>query len=109
MAATGRPHAVITGASSGIGAAFAARLAADGYDLTLVARRRDRLDGLAAKLAENGPCTVEVHVADLTDPGGLRSAEDLIAATPTCSCWSTTPGSPGTGRSPPWTPPWPPR
>jgi NADP-dependent 3-hydroxy acid dehydrogenase YdfG len=57
-------------------------LAADGYDLTLVARRRDRLDGLAAKLAGNGPCTVEVHVADLTDPGGLRSAEDLIAATP---------------------------
>ena len=82
MAATSRPHAVITGASSGIGAAFATRLAADGYDLTLVARRRDRLDGLADKLAGNGPCTVEVHVADLTDPGGLRSAEDLIAATP---------------------------
>ena len=82
MAATSRPHAVITGASSGIGAAFATRLAADGYDLTLVARRRDRLDGLADKLAGKGPCTVEVHVADLTDPGGLRSAEDLIAATP---------------------------
>jgi len=82
MAATSRPHAVITGASSGIGAAFATRLAADGYDLTLVARRRDRLDGLADKLAGNGPCTVEVHVADLTDPGSLRSAEDLIAATP---------------------------
>jgi uncharacterized protein len=44
--------------------------------------RRDRLDDLAAKLAGSGPCTVEVHAADLTDPGGLRSAEDLIAATP---------------------------
>jgi short-subunit dehydrogenase len=82
MAAASRPHALITGASSGIGAAFATRLAADGYDLTLAARRRDRLDGLAAKLAGNGPCTVEVDVADLTDPGGPRSAEDLIAATP---------------------------
>ncbi len=82
MAAASRPHAVITGASSGIGAAFAARLAAGGYDLTLVARRRDRLADLAAQIAETGPATVRVHVADLTDPTGLRSAEDLIAATP---------------------------
>jgi uncharacterized protein len=82
MAATSRAHAVITGASSGIGAAFAARLVADGYDLTLVARRRDRLTNFAAQLAETGPTTVKVHVADLTDPTGLRSAEDLIAAIP---------------------------
>jgi uncharacterized protein len=80
--AADHPRAVITGASSGIGAAFAARLAAGGYDLTLVTRRRDRLIGLAARLAQAGPGTVEVHAADLTDPGGLRSAEDLIAATP---------------------------
>jgi short-subunit dehydrogenase len=80
--AADHPRAVITGASSGIGAAFAARLAAGGYDLTLVARRRDRLAGLAARLVQAGPGTVEVHAADLTDPGGLRSAEDLIAATP---------------------------
>jgi uncharacterized protein len=80
MAATDRPHAVITGASSGIGAAFAARLAGDGYDLTLIARRRDRLTELAARLAQAAPGTVSVHIADLTDPGGLRSAESRIAA-----------------------------
>ena len=82
MAATDRAQAVITGASSGIGAAFAARLAGDGYDLTLVARRRARLAELAARLAEAGPGTVDMHVADLADPGGLRSAEDLVAAMP---------------------------
>ena len=82
MAAADRAHAVITGASSGIGAAFAARLAGDGYDLTVVARRRGRLAELAARLGEAGPGTVGLHVADLADPGGLRSAEDLIAAMP---------------------------
>lgn len=81
MATADRPHAVITGASSGIGAAFAARLAADGYDLTLVARRRRQLAGVAARLARAGPGTIDVLAADLTDPGGLRSAENKIAAT----------------------------
>lgn len=82
MAATDRPHAVITGASSGIGAVFAARLASDGYDLTLVARRQGRLVELAGRLAQAAAGTVSVHAADLTDPAGLRSAEDLITAIP---------------------------
>jgi hypothetical protein len=109
MAATARPHAVITGASSDIGAAFAARLPADGYDLTLVARRRDRLAGLAARLAQAGPGTIDVLAADLTDPGGLRSAEDLIAATPNLELLVNNAGFAGTARSPAWIPPSPPR
>jgi uncharacterized protein len=86
MAATDRPHAVITGASSGIGATFAARLASDGYDLTLIARRRGRLAELAGRLAHAAPGAVSVHATDLTDPGGLRSAEDPTGSPTPASC-----------------------
>ena len=47
-------YAVITGASSGIGAEFAKRLAAEGYDLILIARREDRLKKISEKLKKLG-------------------------------------------------------
>src|SRR5580658_5980694 len=60
-----RPLAVITGASSGIGAMFARKLAARGYDLLLIARREDRLRSLASEFAETYHIAAEVQRADL--------------------------------------------
>jgi short-subunit dehydrogenase len=68
--------ALVTGASSGIGKAFAERLAADGYDLIVVGRRKERLDELAATLAD---VRVEVVVADLSTDAGIDVVADLAA------------------------------
>jgi hypothetical protein len=77
-----RPLALITGASSGIGAVFARRLAAEGYDLALVARRRERLEQLAEELREQHGVKVDIVVADLTDDAALKGVEEYIATAP---------------------------
>jgi NAD(P)-dependent dehydrogenase (short-subunit alcohol dehydrogenase family) len=74
-----RPRALITGASSGIGAAFAQHLAREGHDLVLLARRRNRLEELAERLRLDPGVQVEVICADLTDAEEFAKAEARIA------------------------------
>lgn len=66
---------LITGASDGIGAVYADRLARRGHDLILVARRADKLVALAQKLEAETGVTVETLSADLSTPDGLASVE----------------------------------
>nr|WP_294863532.1 SDR family oxidoreductase [uncultured Pseudogulbenkiania sp.] len=77
-----RKVAVVTGASSGIGAIYADRLAQRGYDLLLVARRGDRLQSLAARLEQTYGIRAETLVADLEKESDLVTLETVLAGNP---------------------------
>jgi short-subunit dehydrogenase len=77
--------AVVTGASSGIGAVYAQRLADRGYDLILVARNRDRLNALATKISSATGRAVEVLAADLANPADLAAVEAKLREDATIS------------------------
>ncbi|MBH5367502.1 SDR family NAD(P)-dependent oxidoreductase [Bradyrhizobium glycinis] len=78
MTQTRKGTALITGASTGIGAIYADRLAKRGHDLILVARNRQRLASLARRLGNETGRKVETVEADLTSAADLRRVEQLI-------------------------------
>src|SRR5437588_4996627 len=73
---------LVTGASSGIGQAYAERLARERYDLVVVARRRERLEELARRLEQETGSSVEVMAADLTDRTALAAVAARLRARP---------------------------
>ena len=78
MTENSKGTALITGASSGIGAIYADRLARRGYDLILVARNRARLNALAERLTDETGRAVEVIAADLGSKDDLGSVENVL-------------------------------
>ena len=72
-------HALITGASSGLGVLFARELAASGWPLVLVARRGERLEALATELRLKHKVEVHPMPSDLTAPGAVKEITDELA------------------------------
>ena len=77
--------ALITGASAGIGATYADRLARRGFDLLLVARNQARLDDVAARLRAETGVNVETLRADLTVPADIAQVAQRLSGDPAIS------------------------
>lgn len=75
-------YAVITGATSGIGAAYAEAFAQRGYKLLLTGRREKELSVLADRLVKQYSVTVELQLGDLSDPKDLQTLVDTVIAMP---------------------------
>jgi len=100
-----RPLSLITGASAGIGAAFARALAARGHDLVLTARRIDRLEALAEQLRARHGNTVTVIAADLANPAAPQHLCNALDARGLEVDWlinNAGYGVPGTFDAVPW-------
>jgi short-subunit dehydrogenase len=82
MTANSKGKALVTGASSGIGAIYADRLARRGFDLILVARNRERLNVLAKRLTDKTGRTVEVVAADLSNKADVGRIEATLRTDP---------------------------
>ena len=77
MTSPTRPVALVTGASSGIGADLARELARDGHDLVLTARRQAPMEALTAELEAYGAGSVVV-AADLSQPGAAAEFKQMV-------------------------------
>jgi uncharacterized protein len=77
-----KPSALVTGASSGLGEAFARSLAARGYNLTITARRGYLLERIAAKLRDTHGTNIVTLEADLGKPTGINTLEKHLAENP---------------------------
>jgi uncharacterized protein len=82
MSTSSKGIAVVTGASAGIGAIYADRLAHRGYDLMLVARNQGRLDDLAKHISGATGRVVNVVAADLSNKSDLKRVEMILATDP---------------------------
>ncbi|NJD59433.1 MAG: NAD(P)-dependent oxidoreductase [Anaerolineales bacterium] len=80
--ASSKRTALITGASSGLGAEFACQLAANGYDLVLTARREDRLQQLAESLQTRYPISLTIFPADLSNLTDIEQLASTISNLP---------------------------
>jgi uncharacterized protein len=91
--------ALITGASSGMGAIYADRLAKRGYDLILVARNKNRLTGLAERLKDETGRSVETIAADLSNKADLVRIETTLSTNPSITLLVNNAGVGATARA----------